>query len=40
MKYYAAQDVKALDADSLGRRSRVLHMLGAVKDQKVISAGR
>ena len=34
MDYYAAQRADRQDADSLGRRSRVLHLLGDVDDQK------
>ena len=34
MKYYQAQSPGELDADSLGRRSRVLHLVGDVSDQK------
>ena len=34
MKYYQAQSPGQLDADSLGRRSRVLHLVGDVSDQK------
>jgi tetratricopeptide (TPR) repeat protein len=34
MKYYSAQSPGQLDADSLGRRSRVLHLVGEVSDQK------
>jgi tetratricopeptide (TPR) repeat protein len=32
LKYYAAQDAGALDADSLGRRARALHLIGEVDD--------
>jgi len=34
MQYYSAQSTGRLDADSLGRRSRVLHLVGEVNDQK------
>ena len=34
LQYYEAQATKSLDADSLGRRSRVLHLIGDVDDQK------
>ena len=32
LKYYSAQDAGALDADSLGRRARALHLIGEVDD--------
>jgi tetratricopeptide (TPR) repeat protein len=32
LKYYAAQNAGALDADSLGRRARALHLIGEVDD--------
>ncbi|HEY6894484.1 MAG TPA: toll/interleukin-1 receptor domain-containing protein, partial [Rhodanobacteraceae bacterium] len=32
LKYYAAQDAAALDAGSLGRRARALHLIGEVDD--------
>ncbi len=34
MKYYGAQPTGSLDASSLGRRSRVLHLMGDVSDQR------
>ena len=34
LRYYSAQSTGQLDADSLGRRSRVLHLVGEVNDQK------
>lgn len=34
MAYYTAQPTGRLDADSLGRRARVLHLLGDVQDQR------
>ncbi len=34
MAYYAAQPTRRLDADSLGRRSRVLHLIGDVEDKR------
>ena len=34
MAYYAVQETKRLDADSLGRRARVQHLLGEVADQR------
>jgi tetratricopeptide (TPR) repeat protein len=34
LKYYSAQDAGALDADSLGRRARALHLIGEVDDQR------
>ncbi len=37
--YYAAQKTEQLDADSLGRRSRVLHLVGEVHDQRGDLAG-
>jgi tetratricopeptide (TPR) repeat protein len=32
MDYYANQQIDALDADSLGRRARALHLVGEVRD--------
>ena len=32
LKYYSAQEAGALDADSLGRRARALHLIGEVDD--------
>jgi tetratricopeptide (TPR) repeat protein len=32
LAYYSAQDAGALDADSLGRRARALHLIGEVDD--------
>jgi tetratricopeptide (TPR) repeat protein len=34
MAYYAAQAGHGLDADSLGRRARVLHMIGDLRDKR------
>lgn len=34
MKYYAAQPAGGMDADSLGRRSRVQHLIGDLRDQQ------
>ncbi|MGI8839526.1 MAG: TIR domain-containing protein [Caulobacteraceae bacterium] len=34
MAYYAAQARRGLDAEALGRRARVLHMLGDLSDQR------
>ncbi len=34
LKYYSAQDAGALDADSLGRRARALHLIGEVDDTR------
>ena len=34
LDYYAAQDLDRLDADSLGRRARALHMIGDVAQQR------
>jgi len=34
LKYYAAQEAGALDADSLGRRARALHLIGEVDDTR------
>lgn len=34
LAYYTAQPTGRLDADSLGRRARVLHLLGDVEDQR------
>ena len=34
LKYYAAQDAGALDADSLGRRARALHLIGEVDNTR------
>ena len=33
LAYYAAQDLGHLDADSLGRRARALHMIGSLAEQ-------
>src|SRR5207249_5842276 len=32
--YYAAQNGRGLDAASVGRRARVLHLIGAIRDQR------
>jgi serine/threonine-protein kinase len=34
LAYYAAQDLGSLDADSLGRRARALHMIGDLAQQR------
>jgi len=34
LTYYAAQRSHGLDAESLGRRARVLHMLGSIRSQR------
>ncbi len=34
LDYYAAQDPSRLDADSLGRRARALHMIGEIADER------
>jgi serine/threonine protein kinase/predicted negative regulator of RcsB-dependent stress response len=34
LDYYAAQDPSSLDADSLGRRARALHMIGDLAQQR------
>jgi len=34
MAYYAAQDLGSLDADSLGRRARALHMIGDLAERR------
>ena len=34
LDYYAAQDLDALDADSLGRRARAFHMIGSLAEQR------
>ena len=34
LDYYAAQDLGSLDADSLGRRARALHMIGDLAQQR------
>jgi eukaryotic-like serine/threonine-protein kinase len=34
LAYYAAQDLGRLDADSLGRRARALHMIGSLAEQR------
>jgi serine/threonine protein kinase len=34
LDYYAAQDPSRLDADSLGRRARALHMIGSLAEQR------
>ncbi|HXQ47200.1 MAG TPA: toll/interleukin-1 receptor domain-containing protein, partial [Caulobacteraceae bacterium] len=39
LAYYAAQKNHGLDAASLGRRARVLHMLGEIKDRRGDLAG-
>jgi eukaryotic-like serine/threonine-protein kinase len=34
LAYYAAQDLGSLDADSLGRRARALHLIGDLAEQR------
>jgi serine/threonine-protein kinase len=34
LAYYAAQDLDRLDADSLGRRARALHLIGAIHEKR------
>ncbi|WP_374673441.1 protein kinase [Ideonella sp.] len=34
LAYYAAQDLAQLDADSLGRRARALHLMGEIADDR------
>jgi tetratricopeptide (TPR) repeat protein len=34
LAYYAGQDADRLDADSLGRRSRALHLIGEIREQR------
>ena len=34
LDYYAAQDLSSLDADSLGRRARALHLIGDLAEQR------
>lgn len=34
LDYYASQDLSTLDADSLGRRARALHLIGDVEEQQ------
>ncbi len=34
LAYYAEQDLDRLDADSLGRRARALHMIGSLAEQR------
>jgi serine/threonine-protein kinase len=34
LAYYAAQDPASLDADSLGRRARALHLIGEIAEQR------
>ncbi|HJV96021.1 MAG TPA: serine/threonine-protein kinase, partial [Albitalea sp.] len=34
LAYYAAQDAGQLDADSLGRRARALHLIGEIAEQR------
>ena len=34
LAYYAAQDLSRLDADSLGRRARALHLIGDLAEQR------
>lgn len=39
LAYYANQDIDALDADSLGRRARALHLVGEVRDLRADTDG-
>jgi len=39
LAYYANQDINTLDADSLGRRARALHLVGEVRDLRVDTEG-
>jgi tetratricopeptide (TPR) repeat protein len=39
LAYYAAQKLKALDPDELGRRARALHLVGEVRDLRGDSEG-
>lgn len=39
LAYYAKQDLKALDADALGRRARALHLVGEVRELRGDSEG-
>lgn len=39
MDYYANQEIGALDADSLGRRARALHLVGEVRNLEADSEG-
>jgi serine/threonine protein kinase len=39
LAYYATQDVRQLDADSLGRRARALHLIGEIADSRGDLAG-
>lgn len=39
LDYYAAEPLSQLDADSLGRRARVLHLLGVIRQQRGDLAG-
>ncbi|MEM1082283.1 MAG: TIR domain-containing protein, partial [Pseudomonadota bacterium] len=39
LDYYANQDIDALDADSLGRRARALHLVGEVRDLQADTDG-
>src|SRR5206468_7289079 len=34
LAYYGAQDAERLDADSLGRRSRALHLIGEIAESR------
>jgi tetratricopeptide (TPR) repeat protein len=42
LRYYDSQDLRALDADALGRRARALHLVGEISDNRgdLPSAGR
>jgi len=39
LAYYSRQDLKALDADALGRRARALHLVGEVRELRGDSEG-
>ena len=39
LAYYARQNINALDADSLGRRARALHLVGEVRDLQADTDG-
>lgn len=39
LDYYSRQDLKALDADALGRRARALHLVGEVRELRGDSEG-
>ncbi len=39
LEYFSNQDLESLDADSLGRRARALHLVGEVRDLQADSEG-